>query len=56
MEEKYQPKGRLCATCKHAQRDCSELEFDLMPVLSKQTIDGKPVNIVKCLEHERGKK
>lgn len=45
----YQPKGSMCAACKHKMRDCSKLPFADMPVILKH--DG--VKIVKCKEFER---
>lgn len=45
----YQPKGSMCAACKHKHRDCSKLPFSEMPVMLKH--DG--VKIVNCKEFER---
>lgn len=46
----HQPKGSMCAACKHKMRDCSKLPFSDMPVRLKY--DG--VKIFKCKEFKRG--
>jgi len=49
----HQPKGGMCAACRHALRDCSSLPFSSMPVLQR---DGK-TTIVRCtqFQHQRRK-
>ena len=31
----YHPKGGMCLTCGHAQRNCSHLPFSTMPVIER---------------------
>lgn len=45
-----QPKGSMCASCKHADRNCSHLEFSNMRPAKKYS-DG--VVAVICTEFER---
>ena len=47
----HQPKGGMCSTCKHCNRDCSHLDFDKMSVISKPDIFGAV--IVKCTDFQR---
>ena len=47
----YQPKGGMCATCKHKLKDCSTLNFSEMPKL--KAISDKDI-IVRCTSFERG--
>lgn len=44
-----QPKGGMCFSCAHRERDCSALPFWDMPVI--ETVDG--VRIVMCTDHIR---
>ena len=46
----HQPKGGMCATCKHRHRKCDHLSFESMPVI-KRWPDG--LLIVKCTSWER---
>ena len=46
----HQPKGSMCATCRHVQRRCDHLPFEKMSVL-KRWPDG--LVIVKCTSWER---
>jgi len=32
----HQPKGGMCATCKNALKDCSDLDFKRMPTISRK--------------------
>lgn len=50
----YQPKGGMCATCKHKHRDCSHLKFDKMPVIDYSAL--QKIKIVACREYERSAK
>lgn len=43
------PKGGMCRTCIHRGRDCSNLPFKDMRVISK----CKDVSIVRCTEYQR---
>lgn len=43
------PKGGMCRTCQHAQRDCSTLPFDQMPVIKRTP----GAIIVRCTQHKR---
>lgn len=43
------PKGGMCRTCAHRDRDCSSLPFRSMQVISK----SKDVSIVRCTEYQR---
>ncbi|TKD40309.1 hypothetical protein [Azotobacter chroococcum] len=47
----HQPKGGMCAACRHALRDCSSLPFSSMPVLAR---DDQTV-IVRCTQFQRRK-
>lgn len=49
----HQPKGGMCASCTHQQRDCSALPFDQYPIIQRYNYNGKPVAIVKCVEFKR---
>jgi hypothetical protein len=46
----YQPKGGMCATCKHKLKDCSAFNFSEMPKL-KAISDN--VIIVRCISFDR---
>lgn len=48
----HQPKGGMCQSCEKWKNDCSDLQFETMPVI-KIASDG--VKIVRCTEHERSK-
>ena len=43
----YQPKGGMCMTCQHKDRDCSALPFHNMPMIRLDVF----VCIVRCTEH-----
>jgi len=45
----YQPKGGMCAACRHRLEDCSKLPFNTMPIMSKS--DG--VAVVRCTEFKQ---
>lgn len=45
----FQPKGSMCAACKHKMRNCSQLKFYEMAVILKH----EGVKIVKCMEFRR---
>ena len=45
----HQPKGGMCRTCQHAQRNCSALPFDQMPAIERTPT----AVIVRCTEHQR---
>jgi len=47
----HQPKGGMCAACRHALRNCSTLPFASMPVLERA---GQTV-IVRCTDFQRRK-
>lgn len=49
---RFQPKGGMCAACKHKHEDCSDLPFTTMPKLSTAD-DG--VVIVRCTWFESSK-
>jgi hypothetical protein len=44
----YQPKGGMCAACRHRLEDCSALPFSAMPAMT--TTDD--AIIVRCTEFE----
>ena len=46
---KYIPKGGMCATCIHTDRNCMGLSFSKMPIISRT----EDLIIVKCTEYER---
>ena len=48
----YQPKGSMCMSCIHTERDCSFLDFSKMPIL----VSMKDIAIVKCTEFEAKQK
>lgn len=50
----YQPKGQMCANCKHKHRDCSHLEFDKMPVIEYSALQG--IKVVACRQYDRAVK
>ena len=53
MTEIYHPKGSMCATCAHKDRDCSNLKFHSMHVLSQYfPCKGEPLvfKVVLCQE------
>lgn len=45
----YIPKGSMCRTCTHRDRDCSHLPFKDMRVMSMH----REVSIVRCTEYQR---
>ena len=45
----YQPKGGMCATCRHRDDDCSGLPFKDMQKIAKGDNDG--VVIVRCTKY-----
>jgi hypothetical protein len=45
----YTPKGSMCMSCQHAQRDCSALPFAFMPVITRHG----DVAVVRCTEHAK---
>ena len=47
---RYQPKGGMCLTCIWASADCTNLEFEAMPVIGT-TAEGQV--IVRCAAHLR---
>ena len=49
IRRSHQPKGGQCANCLKWPLDCSNMDFESMPVIAK---DGD-VNIVKCLQFRR---
>lgn len=48
----YQPKGSMCATCRHALRDCSALPFNAMP--TEKRLNDVATSVI-CTEYERKK-
>lgn len=44
-----QPKGGMCRACEHWNYDCSNLDFESMPIMEI----GLDEIIVKCTEFER---
>ncbi|WP_157731435.1 hypothetical protein [Azotobacter chroococcum] len=47
----HQPKGGMCAACRHALSNCSALPFASMPELKRA---GQTV-IVRCTQFQRSK-
>lgn len=47
---KHYPKGGMCASCKHRNRDCSHLNFAAMRVIERHAED---VWIVRCTDWQR---
>lgn len=50
---RYQPKGGMCATCRHFNRGCSHLPFSTMPVIDSYIDEDGVAYIVRCKEFER---
>jgi hypothetical protein len=50
MNKTYVPKGSMCAACKKAKEDCSDLNFKSMPVHSQS---ATLVRVI-CTKFERG--
>lgn len=52
MTEIYHPKGAMCATCVHKDRDCSGLKFHSMHVLQQYSYENEPLvfKVVLCGE------
>lgn len=48
-EVMHQPKGSMCASCVRSNSDCSDLDFDLMPVLNR----CQQVVVVRCTEWKK---
>jgi hypothetical protein len=48
----YQPKGGMCAQCKHILRDCSHLKFSTMPVIGIYK-NKAATKIVKCTDYKK---
>lgn len=44
----HQPKGSMCMSCKHVNRDCSWLDFEAMPKMQQ----AEELVIVKCTGFE----
>lgn len=44
----YVPKGGMCSTCIHANRNCANLPFHTMPVIKVHDL----VRFVRCTEHK----
>lgn len=51
----HQPKGGMCATCKNALNDCSNLDFKRMPTISRKPARNGVV-IVRCTEFKKAEK
>ncbi len=47
----YQPKGSMCRTCKNVSMDCSNLNFAIMPGISKP--DNNNVVVVRCTKYKK---
>ena len=47
---KHQPKGGMCAACKHRDRKCGHLPFERMPPMQRWP-DG--LVIVRCTDYQR---
>ena len=47
----FQPKGGMCASCKKRFHDCSDLDFESMPILSIELDEI----IVRCTVFDRVK-
>lgn len=45
----HQPKGGMCQSCKKWKNDCSNLQFETMPVINLAS-DG--IKIVRCTEYD----
>lgn len=45
----FQPKGGMCGSCASRENDCSELDFEDMPIIS---IELEEI-IVRCTEFKR---
>lgn len=55
MNELYQPKGGMCASCKDFLKNCTSLNFKNMPVIDRYNHNGDDFIIVKCTNFERQK-
>lgn len=42
----FQPKGSMCAVCRHKQQDCSTIPFEMMKPI--EVITATNTTIVKC--------
>lgn len=51
----YQPKGSMCAVCRHNRHDCSSLPFNEMPQLEavKRDRGNCVVVVVRCTKFKR---
>jgi len=45
----HQPKGGMCASCTKRDNDCSDLDFENMPIIG---VSDSEI-IVRCTEFER---
>jgi hypothetical protein len=52
----HQPKGSMCANCKHKDQNCKHLAFEYMPKMVTTVVDGEETTIVRCTEFKRGEK
>lgn len=43
------PKGSMCMSCRHAERNCGHLDFSRMPVMSQ----GSGWVVVRCTEFKK---
>jgi len=45
---KFQPKGNRCLICVDKDKDCTRLEFELMPVIDTELEGDNVLMFVKC--------
>jgi len=53
MSELHQPKGSMCMNCRKYSKDCSDLNFDRMPVIEIYKKGDCEISIVRCSEFRR---
>ena len=51
-EYQYIPKGGMCASCKHVDRNCSSVDFSRCRVIKVDKAER--LKVVKCSRFERG--
>lgn len=50
LNRTHVPKGGMCFTCEKLSANCSNLDFENMPIIR---ITDNGTRIVKCIEHVR---
>lgn len=55
MNKIYQPKGGMCAKCKHIKSDCSSLPFHTYKEIERKNELAFELIIVKCEQFDNPK-